>query len=299
MSLTLVLLAAGVGSRYGGPKQIDPVGPDGSTLIDYAVFDALRVGFTHVVLVVREGAADDLRRAVGTRLQSRVRVDYAVQGTSLPGGLAPPPGRTKPWGTGHAVVAAAPFVDGPFAVLNADDFYGANSYRILSAWLARPHPETEHALVTFELRETLSPAGPVNRGICDVDSEGYVREVREVLRIVPRGDDAEHPGPGAAPVSLSGSSPVSLNFWGFSPGILSAFGRAFSRFLEESGTSPSAELFIPSVVQGLVDAGEARVRALSGGGPWAGLTHPEDREHLVAVLAELTRRGEYPERLWE
>jgi len=299
MSLTLVLLAAGMGSRYGGPKQIDPVGPDGSTLIDYAVFDALRVGFTHVVLVVRSDGADEVRRAVGTRLESRVRVDYAIQDASLPEGFAPPPGRKKPWGTGHAMVSAAPFVDGPFAVLNADDFYGAASYRLLSGWLDSARPGNEHALVTFELRKTLSPAGPVNRGICDLDEEGYVREVREVLRIVPRGGDAEHPGPTGAPVSLPGTTPVSLNFWGFAPGILASFRRAFSGFLEESGKSPSAELFIPAVVQGLVDAGEARVRALPGGGPWAGLTHREDRDHLVAVLAERTRRGEYPERLWE
>jgi len=298
MNLTLVLLAAGVGSRYGGPKQIDPVGPDGSTLIDYAVFDALRVGFTRVVLVVREEGKEDVRRAVGARLESRVPVDYAIQDTSLPAGFAPPAGRTKPWGTGHAVVAAAPWVDGPCAILNADDFYGAASYRILAEWLGRPHPPHEHALVTFELRQTLSPAGPVNRGICDVDDDGYVRGVREVLRIVRRGDEAEHPGPEGERVPLPGGSPASLNFWGFAPAILPAFSAAFSRFLEEHGRSPSAELFIPSVVQGLVDSGAARVRALPGGGPWAGLTHPEDRAHLVAVLEDLSRRGEYPRELW-
>jgi len=299
MSFTLVLLAAGVGSRYGGPKQIDPVGPGGATLIDYAAFDARRVGCSRVVLVVRSDSADEVRRAVGRRLETRLRVDYAVQDAALPAGLSPRAGRTKPWGTGHALVAAAPYVEGPFAVLNADDFYGAASYRILSQWLGRPRPEGEHALVAFDLGTTLSPSGPVNRGVCRVDEDGFVREIREVLHIVKDGDGARHPGPDGAPERLAGQTPVSLNFWGFAPGIVRPFEIAFLRFLEKNSDSPTAELFIPTVVQGLVDANEARVRVLCGGGPWAGLTYPEDRARLVAVLEERTRAGEYPRDLWE
>ena len=298
MGFSLVLLAAGIGSRYGGPKQIDPVGPGGATLIDYAAFDARRVGFDHMVLVVRSDNQDAVRDAAGGRLRDHLRVDYVVQDAALPPGFRPPPGRAKPWGTGHAVLAAAPHVDGPFAVLNADDFYGAGSYRILAEWLRRVPPPGEHALVGFTLRSTLSPAGPVNRGVCRVGADGHLREIQEVLRIEGDADDARYPGPDGRFVPLKGDVPVSLNFWGFAPDVLPAFARSFRRFLEAHGQSPSAELFIPDVVQSLMDAGEAKVRVLQGGGPWAGLTYPEDRAHLVAVLAERTARGEYPRELW-
>jgi len=294
---TLVLLAAGLGSRYGGPKQIDPVGPGGATLIDYAAFDARRVGWDHVVLVVRSENESAVRSAAGDRIARHVRVDYAVQDAALPPGYRPPPGRSKPWGTGHALLAAAPHLSGSFAVLNADDFYGAASYRILSGWFAGPRPEREHALVGFELRSTLSPAGTVNRGLCRVDEGGFLREVREVLRIDADGADARHPdGEGFARVP--GDTPVSLNFWGFGADVLEAFESSFTRFLATHGESTTAELFIPEVVQPLIDTAAARVRVLPGGGPWAGLTHPEDRPHLVSRLEELTARGEYPRDLW-
>jgi hypothetical protein len=298
MGFTLVLLAAGIGSRYGGPKQLDPVGPGGATLIEYAAFDARRVGFDHLVIVVRSDNEAAVRETMGSRLRDRLRVDYVVQDAALPPGFRSPPGRTKPWGTGHAVVAAAPRVDGPFAVLNADDFYGAGSYRILADWLRRDPPPHEHALVGFTLRSTLSPAGPVNRGVCRVGEDGFLREIQEVLRIESDGDDARYPGEDGRPVPLAGDTPVSLNFWGFAPDVLRTFARSFGRFLDAHGQSPSAELFIPEVVQHLIVAGEVRVRVLPGGGPWAGLTHPEDRAHLVAVLAERTARGEYPRELW-
>jgi dTDP-glucose pyrophosphorylase len=297
MNPILVLLAAGVGSRYGGPKQIDPVGPGGATLIDYAAFDARRVGFDRVVLVVRSENEAAVRAAAGDRIARRLPVDYAVQDTALPAAFQAPPERTKPWGTGHAVVAAAPHLRGPFAVLNADDFYGARSYRILAEWFGRPRPEREHALVSFELRTTLSPAGPVNRGLCRVDGKGALCEIREVLRIEGDGADARHPSNGGT-ARVPGDTPVSLNLWGFAPEVVPAFASAFERFLGEHGASTSAELFIPDVVQPLIESGAERVRVLPGGGPWAGLTHPEDRAHLVALLEDLTARGEYPRDLW-
>jgi dTDP-glucose pyrophosphorylase len=297
MSPTLVLLAAGVGSRYGGPKQIEAVGPGGATLIDYAAYDARRVGFDRVVLVVRSENQASVRAAAGDRIARELQVDYAVQDTALPPGFQPPPGRTKPWGTGHALLAAAPHVHGPFAVLNADDFYGARSYRILADWFRRSRSDAEHALVSFELRTTLSPAGPVNRGLCRVGGDGVLREIREVLKIEQDGNEARHPGDNGF-VRVGGDTPVSLNFWGFTADIVPAFESAFGRFLEEHGGSTSAELFIPEVVQPLIESGAARVHVLPGGGPWAGLTHPEDRAHLVTLLAELTTRGEYPQDLW-
>ncbi len=297
MSPTLVLLAAGVGSRYRGPKQIDAVGPGGATLIDYAAFDARRVGFDRVVIVVRSENEAAVRAAAGDRIALQLPVDYAVQDTALPPGFHPPPARTKPWGTGHALLAAAPHLRGPFAVLNADDFYGARSYRILADWFRRPRSDAEHALVSFELRTTLSPAGPVNRGLCRVDGDGVLREIREVLKIEQDGEEARHPADDGF-VRVPGDTPVSLNFWGFSAAVVPAFESSFGRFLEEHGTSTSAELFIPEVVQPLIESGAARVHVLPGGGPWAGLTHPEDRPHLVELLEELTARGEYPRDLW-
>jgi dTDP-glucose pyrophosphorylase len=297
MSPTLVLLAAGVGSRYGGPKQIDTVGPNGATLIDYAAFDARRVGFDRAVLVVRSENLAAVRAAAGDRIARQLQVDYAVQDTALPPGFQPPAGRTKPWGTGHALLAAAPHVRGPFAALNADDFYGARSYRILADWFEGHRSDGEHALVSFELRTTLSPAGPVNRGLCRVDGDGALREIREVLKIEQDGDDARHPANDGF-VRVPGDTPVSLNFWGFGADVVPAFESSFGRFLEEHGASTSAELFIPEVVQPLIESGVVQVRVLPGGGPWAGLTHPEDRAHLVALLEELAARGEYPGDLW-
>jgi dTDP-glucose pyrophosphorylase len=300
MSLSLVVLAAGIGSRYGGPKQIDRVGPGGATLLDYAAFDARRAGFDRVVLVVREGMEAEMREAVGDRIARHVSLGYAVQGDSLPAGFAPPEGRTKPWGTGHAALAAAPLLDGPFAVVNADDFYGAGSYRALAGHLRRPQrgPVPEFAIVGFPLATTLSPDGPVSRGVCTVDADGFLVSIREVLKVEPDGDDAREIDEAGRARRIPGTTPVSLNFWGFGPALLPALEEGFRRFLEESARSARAEYFLLSAVQSLVDRGAAKVRVLGGGGPWGGLTYPGDRPRLVALVESLTARGEYPRDLW-
>jgi hypothetical protein len=300
MSLSLVILAAGVGSRYGGPKQIDRVGPGGATLLDYASFDARRAGFDRVVLVVREGMEADVREAVGDRIARHVPVAYAVQGGVLPAGFLAAEGRTKPWGTGHATMAAAPLVDGPFAVINADDFYGAGSYRVLAEHLLRPQGGAvpEFAIVGFPLATTLSPDGPVSRGVCAVDGKGFLVSIREVLKVERDGEDARGLDESGSWQPIPGSTPVSLNFWGFTPAVLPALEDGFRRFLAASVTSSSAEYFLLSAVQAQVDAGAARVRVLGGGGPWGGLTYPGDRPRLVELLSSLTARGEYPLDLW-
>ena len=300
MSLSLVVLAAGVGSRYGGPKQLDRVGPGGATLLDYAAFDARRAGFDRVVLVVREGMEAEVRAEAGDRIGRHVPVAYAVQGTALPGGLPPPPGRGKPWGTGHATLAAAPLLDGPFAVVNADDFYGPGSYRVLAGYLRRPQdgPRPEFAIVGFPLVTTLSPDGPVSRGVCAVDGAGFLVSIREVLKVERDGEDARGLDEAGAWQPIAGTTPVSLNFWGFTPALLPALEDSFGRFLDEHAGSTSAEFFLLSAVQSLVDTGAARVRVLGGGGPWGGLTYPGDRPRLVALLESLTARGEYPASLW-
>lgn len=299
MSLSLVVLAAGIGSRYGGLKQLDRVGPGGATLPEYAAFDAHRAGFDRAVLVVKPGMVPDVRQAFGDRIVRRMPVVYAEQGDDLPPGFTAAPGRTKPWGTGHATIAAAALLDGPFAVINADDFYGAGSYRVLASFLGRPQagPVPEFAIVGFPLVATLSPDGPVSRGVCTVDEAGLLVSIREVLKIERDGESAREIGAaGARPIP--GATPVSLNFWGFTPALLPALEEDFRRFLDENAASLSAEYFLLSAVQSLVDAGSARVRVLGGGGPWGGLTYPGDRPRLAALLGSLTSRGEYPRDLW-
>jgi hypothetical protein len=289
-----------VGSRYGGPKQLDRVGPGGATLLDYAAFDARRAGFDRVVFVVREGMEAEVRGTAGDRIGRHIPVAYAVQGGALPRGLVPPPGRTKPWGTGHATLAAAPLVGGPFAVINADDFYGRGSYRVLAEHLRRPPdgPRAEFAIVGFPLGTTTSPDGPVSRGVCTVDEAGFLVSIREVLKVERDGENVRGLDEAGAWQPIEGDTAVSMNFWGFTPALLPALEEGFRRFLDRHAGSPSAEYFLLSAVQALVDAGEARVRVLGGGGPWAGLTYPGDRPRLVALLESLTARGEYPASLW-
>jgi hypothetical protein len=300
MSLSLVVLAAGVGSRYGGPKQIDRVGPGGGTLVDYAVYDAQRAGFERAILVVAEGREAEMRDAVGDRIARRVPVAYAQQPRGLPEGYSSPQGRSKPWGTGPATLAAAPLVDGPFAVVNADDFYGAASYRVLVEHLRQPPTPgvPEHALVGFPLAATLSADGAVSRAICSVDASGYLTSIREVLEIERDGEDARELDTSGAWHRLARDTPVSLNFWGFTPGVLEPLARGYERFLAKHAASLTAEYYLPGAVQELVAEGRARVRVLGGGGTWAGLTHAGDRKHLVETLRELTARGLYPADLW-
>ncbi len=300
MSLSLVVLAAGVGSRYGGPKQIDRVGPGGATLLDYAAYDGRRAGFERLILVVREGMEAQMREAVGDRIARRFPVAYAVQSLALPAGLAHPPGRTKPWGTGHAVLAAASLIGGPFAVVNADDFYGASSYAAVARHFERTaRGPAEHALVGFPLAATLSPEGAVSRAACTVDESARLTSIRELVAIERRGDGGgRHRDESGRWHDLAGDTPVSMNFWGFAPGALAALERGFGEFLRANGASPTAEYYLVSAVQAIVDEGRTPVRVLEGGGPWAGLTHPGDRPRLVSLLETLTARGDYPAELW-
>jgi hypothetical protein len=299
MALTLVVLAAGIGRRYGGPKQIERVGPGGATLLDYAAYDAGRAGFERVLLVVREGMEDDVRDVVGDRIARRIPVSYAIQEHALPPGFVAPPTRAKPWGTGHAALAAARLVDGPFAVINADDFYGKGSYQLLAEFLRAPQTGTvpEFALVGFPLAVTLSPDGPVSRGVCEVDASSHLVSIREVLKIERLGGDARWLDEGGSWQPLAGTTQVSLNFWGFTPAFAPALEAGFARFLEQNAASTTAEYFLPSAVQDLVSSRSARVRVLSGGGPWSGLTYPGDRPRLAALLESLVASGEYPAEL--
>ena len=301
MAPTLVALAAGVGSRYGGLKQLEAIGPAGETLLDYSVYDAVRAGFSKVVFVVRPETESEFRQAFAGGMAKQVSIAYVHQTIQeLPGGLRPPPDRVKPWGTGHAVLMAEPEVEGEFAVINADDFYGAESYRVLARFLDNPAPRRspDYAMVGFELGRTLSDSGSVSRGICQLDSEGHLERIVEVLEVWKHGGGAVIMGDGGQQIEIPGDAVVSMNLWGFTPELFSELRRRFERFLCCKGKTEDSEFLVPEVIQALVREGRAQVEVLAGAGQWCGITYPEDKERVARVVASLVEGGDYPERLW-
>ena len=301
--LTLVVLAAGIGSRYGGLKQLEPVGPGGETFLEYSIFDALRAGFERVVLIVRPETEAVFEEHLGPRLAGRTKPAYAHQVLSdLPAGVRAPEGRTRPWGTGHAVLAARNLVDGPFVVINADDFYGSDSFFQVGRYLefARDQTPTTFGLAGFEVGPTLSEAGPVSRGLCRADEKGWLETIEEVLKLTKRGDGGIYTDSSGAERTVAHDDLVSMNMWGFTPAIFESLERGFSDFLAspEATENPKAEFILPAVVQRMIARGEARVRVLGHGGSWCGITFPEDRDRAREFIAGLVARGEYPERLW-
>jgi len=294
MGPTLLVLAAGAGSRYGGLKQIDPVGPSGETVLDYAVFDAIRAGFGRVVFVIRRDFEQAFRDKVGSTYGSRIAVGYAFQSPAdLPAGFAPHAGREKPWGTAHAVWCARDEVRGNFAVINADDFYGSDSFARLAHFLgaAVPPPPAPHrfAMVGFRLSNTLSENGTVARGICAAEA-GRLRSVVEHTGIA-----AADVGPGR---KFSGEATVSMNCWGFTPALFPALGAGFASFLAEHGGDPRAEFYLPAAVSAMVGRDEAEVEVLPTSGSWFGVTYRDDKPRVEAAIASLVAAGAYPRRLF-
>jgi UTP-glucose-1-phosphate uridylyltransferase len=294
---TLLVLAAGMGSRYGGLKQIDPVGPGGETIIDYSVYDALRAGFGKIVFIIRKDFEQAFKQVVGARFEKRVAVEYFYQELDkLPAGFQVPEGRTKPWGTTHAILMADGAINEPFAVINADDFYGAESYRVLAQHLQAGTPD--YAMVGFILRNTLSKFGSVARGVCRVNGEGYLENVVEMTKIEPDGDHAKNTDANGQVTRLTGDEAVSMNMWGFAPGIYAELRESFNKFLQRSDTDLKSECFIPSTVGELVTAGRARVKVLPTNDSWFGVTYREDHPRVVESISRLIEGGSYPERLW-
>ncbi len=295
-SPTLLVLAAGMGSRYGGLKQIDPVGPAGETIIDYSIFDALRAGFSKLVFVIRKDIEEAFRETVGSRFEQRVAVEYVFQALDdIPPRFTVPAGRTKPWGTTQAILLAGDAIHEPFAAINADDFYGAESYRELAGHLTSVSPD--YCMVGFILRNTLSDFGSVARGVCQV-SDGYLKDIVELTKVERDGDHARNTGPDGKVTALSGDEPVSLNMWGFTPKVFVQLRERFERFLEQSGSDPKAECYIPSTVGELVHAGQARVKVLHTRDSWFGVTYREDRPRVIESIRRLVTNGQYPEKLW-
>ncbi len=295
---TLVILAAGVGSRYGGLKQLDPIGPGGQSILEYSVYDALRAGFDDLVFVVRRDMEKDCRE-LAARFTGPAPARMVFQELSLlPNGFTVPEGRTKPWGTGHAVWACKEAVDRPFCVINADDFYGREAFAVMADFLNRVDPcEPCFAMVGFPLENTLSAHGAVSRGICRVSSDGLLESVTERTAIERSGGSIRfRDGEGWG--DLTGREPVSLNFWGFTPCLFPWLEKEFTRFMAERREEPSAEFFLPTVVDRMVAQGKARVRVLSSPDQWVGVTFRQDRDLAAARLAELTANGDYPRKLW-
>ncbi len=301
MKPTLIILAAGIGRRYGGLKQLESVGPAGETIMDFSIYDAVRAGFGRVVFVIRPDMESQFHDTIGRRYEQRVPVAYAYQRLeALPAEVAVPPGRVKPWGTGQAVLSAADIVHEPFAVANADDFYGAGSFGAISTFLLQPQTGAPiYALVGYALRNTLSESGAVSRAICRCTAEGWLEDIVETHGIERDGTGARRADEQGQARRFVGDETVSMNLWGFVPAFLDELGAAFKRFLRAHSTSPDAELYLPVVVRGALQAGRARVKVLPSTDRWCGMTNPRDKEQVVQFLRGLVEQGVYPRKLWD
>ncbi len=302
----LVVMAAGMGSRYGGLKQIDPVGPCGEAILDYSLYDARRAGFSTVVFIIKHEIEEDFKHTVGARAeQAGLEVRYAFQQLDiLPEGFTVPEGRVKPWGTAHAVLSAAGCIDAPFAVINADDYYGPTCFRLIYEYLST-HADGDKfawAMVGFHLKNTVSENGSVSRGVCVTDEAGNLVSVTERTRIEPReGGIAYTEDEGKTWVKLPGDSLVSMNLWGFTPSFVAAAQQGFADFLRQNvPVNPlKCEYYLPSVVSAALADGRAQVRVLTSPDKWHGITYREDKPELVAALKAMTDAGTYPQGLWK
>ncbi len=297
----LVVLAAGMGSRYHGLKQIDPMGKYGEKILDYSVYDAKQAGFETVVFVIKPEMEQEFEEVVGKRIRKHMQVKYAFQTVdSLPEGFSVPQGRTKPWGTGHAVLCAAQVIDAPFAVINADDYYGPHGYRMLFDSLSKDGESC--VMVAYPLSSTVTESGHVSRGICQVNKQGCLEKVTERTWIECREDGiAYSEDEGKTFVPLDRDVPVSMNFWGFPKSFLQRAKEGFPKFLERSlEENPlKCEYFLPSIVSDMIEREGAKVRVLKSEDSWYGVTYPEDKETVMNAFEQMSREGIYPQPLWK
>ena len=297
---TLLILAAGLGNRYGGLKQTAPVGPNGEAIIDYSIYDALSAGFDKLVFVIRRCFEDAFKNKIGSKFDAIVETSYAYQGLDdCLDGFKLPANRRKPWGTAHAILVAKNLIDETFAVINADDFYGAGSFKVIADYLSiNMTSETDYCMVGYTLRNTLSEYGPVARGVCRCDEQMLLKEVIELTRIKKKGNRVEYVNDMGQSRHLSGDEIVSLNLWGFQPSIFRHLQVQFSDFLKSHGQEPNPEFFIPTAVDNLIKSGQARVKVLPTSERMFGLTYRQDKKAVVARINELVKQGVYPEKLW-
>lgn len=295
--LALLVMAAGMGSRYGGIKQIDGFGPNGETIMDYSLFDAIRAGFTKVVFIVRDEILETVKEKFLPKLQGKVEVEFVVQSIDK---LIPTQylntERTKPWGTGHAMLCAKDVISEPFAAINADDFYGKDSFASLAEFF-RGETQGAHAMVGYQLKNVLSEHGSVSRGVGEKDAQGYLQSVIERTSIVKEhGKIISKEADGDR--ELDAEAPTSMNFWGFQPEIFKTASNMFEEFLKNNHQNLKSEFYIPLIVNEIIQHKIGKVKVLGGGNVWFGVTYKEDKEEVAAKIKELINKGEYPNKLW-
>jgi UTP-glucose-1-phosphate uridylyltransferase len=301
MQPTLIILAAGMGSRYGSLKQIDRFGPSGETIVEYSIYDALRAGFKKIVLVIRQNFADEFREIVLSKAMKKADISFVFQELdNLPSGFSLPADRVKPWGTGHAVLMAANKVNTPFAVVNADDFYGAQSYHIMAGFLSAAQNKTpeEYCLVDYRLENTLSESGHVSRGICNVSRDNYLTDITEHKKISRSGNEISSLTE-SGKIMLTGKERVSMNLMGFLPSMFTHLQQQFTAFLKVNSGDRGAEFFLPSAMNEVIKSGKARVKVLPTMEKWFGVTYREDRDMVMNSLKTLVDQGIYPPSLWQ
>lgn len=299
---TLVIMAAGLGSRFGGIKQLEPVGPSGEIIMDYSIFDAIKAGFSKVVFIIRKDIEKDFKECIGNRISRKIETEYVIQDVGdLPEGFTVPEGREKPWGTGHAVLSCRHVVDGPFAVINADDYYGKEAFQKVNQYLQNPDTTTKKynfCMAGFRLGNTLSENGTVTRGVCDVDGKHMLVDVNETFDIEQDGEDAKATRDGKE-LRLSLEQPVSMNMWGFTADFISELDSRFAEFLSGiEGNELKAEYLLPSIVDDLIKEGSAQVKVLDTNDKWFGVTYQEDKFIVKESLKQLIAKGVYPENLF-
>ena len=302
----LVVMAAGMGSRYGGLKQIDPVDKEGHIIMDFSIFDAVKAGFEKVVFIIKKENEQAFRTAIGDRLSEKIKVSYVFQElTNLPEGYVVPEGRVKPWGTGHAIMSCMGEIDGPFVVINADDFYGSHAFQVAYDYLTTHQDEESiyrYMMVGYRLENTLTDNGHVARGVCEMDAQGYLADIHERTHIEKRGHGAAYTeDEGKTWIPISGDATVSMNMWGFSESILGELQSRFSAFLEENlKKNPlKCEYFLPFVVDELLKEGRATVAVEKSQDKWFGVTYKEDKPMVMAAIQNLKDQGVYPAHLWK
>ncbi len=301
----LVIMAAGMGSRYGGLKQIDPIDDEGHIIIDFSLYDAYRAGFRRAVFIIKPEMEKEFREVIGNRMEEIMDISYAFQRLdALPDGYAVPEGRVKPWGTGHAILSCDGLIDAPFAVINSDDYYGREAFKLIYDFLSNvnDNEKYQYSMVGYKLGNTLTDFGSVARGICEVNEDNMLLSVTEHTRIEKHGGRAEFTEDGGESwTELPMEQTVSMNLWGFTPKMIEELKIRFPEFLESSlKTNPlKCEYFLPSVVSELINEDKAEVKVLRSADKWYGVTYKEDKKTVVNAIASMKARGDYPEKLWE
>lgn len=298
MKPTLLVLAAGMGSRYGGLKQADQVGPSGETIIDYSIYDAIQAGFGKIVMVVRQNILDDMKALFNPRWGSQITIEYAIQEVNIPiDGIDNLPERKKPWGTGHAVMVAKKFINEPFAVINADDFYGADAFKTISQYLQNGISDNENAMVGYILKNTLSDHGFVSRGICETDAENYLNTIIERTNIERIDGDVVFKDAEGNKSLLNESSYVSMNFWGFMPSFFDEAEAQFKEFVQANFENEKAEFYIPSIVSTMMEQKGLKIKVLESTAQWMGVTYKEDKPVVEEKISRLVKAGSYANKL--